>query len=255
MSRVPHAFHAFSLLLIAGSGLAPLAHAQQGATPPGVDPAAVLATLKDLRARQPAVVNHEKASVLANINAATADPARAYEQAYAAVELQGPGGNESARLADWRKREGDLLRNRDFVNGLRLQLIYLGLTWQHQMGVKTADLLTPLLDYTAQLTAPSGQIPPAGTLPVSVAEGLATFEIFQRKIGDSVFATYFQVTPYLAGMTGWSEQPFNVDDIFQKTILPEMRLEKDPRLLTYWDNRIQTGQTARRGFAQRGRGQ
>jgi hypothetical protein len=241
MSRAPLAL---LLLLVAGSLPAPLARAQQGATAPGVDPASVLATLKDLRARQPAVVNHEKANVLANINAAIADPAKAYEQAYAAVELQGGSGNESARLADWRKREGDLLRNRDFINGLRLQLIYLALSWQHQLGVKTADLLGPLLDYTAQLSAPSGQVAPGGTQPASVAVALSYQAAFQRKIGDTVFATYFQIAPFLAGMTGWADQPFNVDDIYQITILPEMRQEKDPRLLTYWDTRIQAA-TAR----------
>ena len=31
-----------------------------------------------------------------------------------------------------------------------------------------------------------------------------------------------------------------MDGIFQKTILPELRQEKDPRLLAYWDNKIQT---------------
>ena len=212
-----------SLLIIACSSYTPPARAQQGTQPP-VDPAAVLAALKDLRARQQTVVNHEKANVLAAINAALADPAKAYDQAYAAVELQGGPGNEGARLAEWRKRQGDLLRNRDFINGLRLQLIYLALTWQHQMGAKSADLLAPLLDYTGQVNL--------------AAESLAPFDQFRKGIGDTTFARYFQVTPFLAGMKGWEDHPLDVDGIFEQTILPEMRLERDPRLLTYWDNRI-----------------
>jgi hypothetical protein len=216
-----------SLLITAGLALAQTAPAQQGATPPAVDPAAVLATLKDLRTRQPAVVNRERANVLAAINAAIGDPGKAYEEAVTAVEGQGGGnGNQGARPPDWRKRQGDLLRNRDFVNGLRLQLIYLALTCQHQLGAKTADLLNPLLDYTAEVT--------------NAATTLAEFEPFHRGIGETIFAAYFQVTPFLAGMTGWEDHPFDVNGIFQKTILPEMRLEKDPRLLTYWDNQIQT---------------
>jgi hypothetical protein len=94
------------------------------------------------------------------------------------------------------------------------------------LGAKTADLLNPLLDYTAEVT--------------NAATTLAEFEPFHRGIGETIFAAYFQVTPFLAGMTGWEDHPFDVNGIFQKTILPEMRLEKDPRLLTYWDNQIQT---------------
>jgi hypothetical protein len=224
-----------ALLLLAGIVTALPLQAQQGA-PPAVDPAAVLATLKDLRARQATVVGREKASVLAAINAAIADPGKTYELAQAAVESQGPNGNNAGAPAtrglEPRRRyndprgQNDLLRNRDFVNGLRLELIYLSLTWQHQSGAKTADLINPLLDYTAQV------LPNADTL--------GAFEPFHRGVGETVFATYFQVAPFLAGMTGWADRPFDVEGIYQQTILPEMRLEKDPRVLTYWDSRIQS---------------
>jgi hypothetical protein len=216
-----------SLLITAGLALAQTAPAQQDATPPAVDPAAVLATLKDLRTRQPAVVNRERANVLAAINAAIGDPGKAYEEAVTAVEGQGGGnGNQGARPPDWRKRQGDLLRNRDFVNGLRLQLIYLALSWQHSSGVKTANLINPLLDYTGQAA--------------QAVETLTPFEQFRRGIAETVFAQYFQVAPFLSGMNGWEDHPFDVDGIFKKAILPELRQEKDPRLLTYWDSRIQT---------------
>ena len=221
MPRLPFLL---SLLIMAGSVLPGAAQAQDA--PPPVDPAAVLATLKDLRTKQPAIVNREKTGVLDAINAAIADPVKAYQQAVAAVVFQSGNGSDGARISDWRKKQGDALRNRDFVNGLRLQLVYLALTFQHQMGVKTAGLLPALVDYT-------GQVANAG-------DALSAFEPLRKSIGETVFATYFQVTPYLAGLTGWEDRPFNVEGIFQKTILPEMRLEKDPRLLAYWDSHIQT---------------
>ena len=232
MSRPPLAC---AFLIVIGFLTALPLHAQQGA-PPAVDPAAVLATLKDLRARQATVVGREKANVLAAINAAIAEPGKTYELAQAAVEVQGSNGNAGAspargqeprrRYNEPARNQNDLLRNRDFVNGLRLELIYLSLTWQHQSGAKTADLINPLLDYTAQV------------LPN--AEALAAFEPFHRGVGETVFATYFQVTPFLAGMTGWADRPFDVEGIYQQTILPELRLEKDPRVLAYWDGRIQS---------------
>jgi hypothetical protein len=233
MSRSPLAF---ALLLVASALTALPIQAQQGAAP-AVDPATVLAALKDLRARQATVVGRERANVLAAINAAIADPAKTYELAQAAVEGQATSSNNPAaptnRGFDPRRRpneqsrmQNDLLRNRDFVNGLRLELIYLSLSWRHQSGAKTADLINPLLEYTAQV------------LPN--ADALAAFEPFHRGIGETVFATYFQVAPFLAGMTGWEDRPFDIDGIYTQTILPEMRLEKDPRVLAYWDSHIQS---------------
>ncbi len=216
------------VLLVAGSLAVPYAHAQDSAAPP-VDSSTVLATLKDLRAKQTALVNREKASVLASINAAMSDPVRAYEQALAAVQFK-EGGNgpvENPRAAaEQRRKQAELLQNHDFITGLSLQLQYLSLTWQHQMGVKPAALIAPLLNYTQQVAA-------AGS----------AFDLYpelRKGVGESVFATYFQVGPFLAGMTEWETRPFNVEGIYENTILPEMRAEKDPRLLSYWDSHIQS---------------
>ena len=212
--------------MLAGVAFAKPSHAQQGSTPPPVDPAAVLATLKDLRTRQPALVNRQTSGVLSSIAAALADPGKAYQEATIAVQFQSGAAGDGSRIAEWRKRQGDLLRNRDFINGLRLQLMYLAFTWQHQMGAKPAAQLAPLLDYVAQV--------------VAAGDALSAFEALNKPIGDTVFANYFQVTPFLAGMTRWADHPFDVEAIYEKTILPEMRLEKDPRVLAYWDSHIQS---------------
>ena len=37
---------------------------------------------------------------------------------------------------------------------------------------------------------------------------------------------------------GWELGPFNVEGIFQTIILPELRAQKDPRVLEYWDNKM-----------------
>lgn len=234
----------FAACLVVGS--AATLRAQQ--TPPPVDPKAVLATLKDLRAKQTGIMTKEKSDVLGAINAAIADPAKAYEKAVESVELQGeppppppapmgrpgpgrppaPGGG-GTRVVDTRKRVADQTRDRDFVNGLRLQLIYLSLTWQHGMGVKTKELIPGLLDYVGQVN--------------QNVETLQTVEMFRKPLGESVFVSYFQVGPYINGLPDWSDHPFDTASIFQKTILPEMRRNKDPRLLTYWNDTIQTEAT------------
>ena len=199
------------------------AHAQQSLPP--VDPAAVLATLKDLKAKQTQSVAREKGQVLDAIHAAAADPAKAYEQAYLAVEVQGRGGNEGTKMMDWHKQNADLLRDRNFLVALRLELIYLGLTWQRHMGARTRDLLPALYDYTTQVT--------------NAADGLASLKLSDRSIDDSLFAKYFQVGPYIAGVPDWETKEFNVDGIFEKTVLPSLRQDKDPHLLACWDTRLQ----------------
>ncbi len=237
----------FPLVLAVGvyAALPAAVRAQQA---PAVDPRAVLATLKDLRTKQTGIITQEKSGVLAAINAAIADPGKAYEQALDAVDQQGPGSQPTPALnprpggrppsaardvhreAEARSREGDLLRNRDFINGLRLQLVYLSLTWQRGMGVSSKNLVPSLLEYTGQVT--------------NANDTLAPLDMYKKSLGESPFVPYFQVGPYINGLTDWSDHPFDVDSIYQKTILPELRKAKDPRLLDYWDGRLQI-ETAR----------
>ena len=224
-------------LVCAGVLLVPAVdtHAQQPA--PGFDPAAVLATLKKLKTDQPEMLNREKASTLANITAAINDPAKAYEQAVNAVEIQGNGPNEGGRIADWRKRNGAQLRDRDFQEAVRLHLTYLALTWQHSMGVKVRDQIPALLNYTSQVA--------------NDGETILAIEAMKKPVTQGLFANYFQVGPFLKHSDDWEEQPFEVDGIYRRTILPQMRADKDPRLLDYWNARIQA-ETARANSTQNG---
>ena len=199
----------------------PHAHAQRAP----VDPDTVLATLKDLKARQTQIVSKEKQNVLALIQAAQADPAKAYEQATLAVDFQGQGNNDSIKIMEWRKKQGELLRNPAFVTGLRLQLAYISLTWQRSMGYKNKALLPALYEYTGQVMAN--------------LDSLWSYEPLKRPLGQIVFVRYFQIAPYIASIEDWSDQPFDVDSIYDKSILPTLREMKDPRLLDYWAGKIQ----------------
>ena len=203
----------------------PVARAQHSTPAPVVDADAVLAALKDLKSKQAQVISREKQGVLAAIANAQSEPAKAYEQAVTAVEIQGQG-NDGARIGEWRKRQGDLLRNPAFVNGLRLQLAYLSLTWQRSMGAKNKDLLPALYDYTAQVLAS--------------IDTLWSFDSLRKPLGDNVFVQYFQIGPYLAAVDNWSDQPLDVDSIYQKAILPTLRDMKDPRVLDYWIAKLQS---------------
>lgn len=222
------------LLLLAAFALCVPAHAQQPQAPP-FDPNAVLTALKDLKAKQQTVVNREKSGVSASINAAITDPAKYYELAVTAVEFQSSAGNDINRLTEWRKRHAADLRNRDFIEALRQHLVYLNITWQHSMGAKTKDQLGALLDYVAQAS--------------KNAEVFAPFDIARKSLSEGVFVPYFQIGPYINGLKDWCDRPFDIDGIYEKTIFPELRAEKNPRLLDCWRDRIQA-ETARVSTAQ-----
>ena len=127
--------------------------AQQQPGPP-FDPNAVLATLKDLKTKQQAVVNREKVRGVGQHQRRHRRPGQVLRTGgERAVEFQNGTGNDAKPERRWRKRHAADLRNRDFIDALRLHLIYLNLTWQHSMGAKTKDqLLGALLDYVAQVS-------------------------------------------------------------------------------------------------------
>ena len=205
--------------------LLPVALLRAQQAPPPIDSAAVLAALKEIKGKQAQVIAKEKGQVLDSLRAALADPVKAWEQAVFAVEIQGKG-NEGSRIVEWRKQNTDLMRDRAFATALRLQLTYLIMTWQHSMGAKTKDQLPALYDYTNQLTANF--------------DALWSLKMTDKTVNELVFVKYYQIGPYINGLADWETQLFNADAIYNKTILPELRKSKDPRLLAYWDNKIQT---------------
>ena len=187
-----------------------------------------MAALKEIKGKQAEVIAKEKSQVLDSLRAALGDPVKAWEQAVMAVEIQGKG-NEGSKVVEWRKQNAELIRDRSFANALRLELTYIIMTWQHYIGAKTKDQLPALFDYTNQVTASY--------------DALSSLKMIDKSVGDLVFVKYYQVGPYISGLADWETQLFNVDAIYQKSILPELRKAKDPRLLAYWDNKIQAEAT------------
>jgi hypothetical protein len=125
-------------------------------------------------------------------------------------------------------------------------------------GAEVKDLLPDLIAYTQQVM---------NGLDSSVAPHPAVFNSFPRpgkkgpsadslinpkaapapldgtwvksSIASSIFVVWKQVQDYVSSVDNWEMVPGNVDGIYQKTILPELRRVKDPRVLEYWDMRMQ----------------
>ena len=63
-------------------------------------------------------------------------------------------------------------------------------------------------------------------------------EMMMRPLTDSVFVKYFQIESWVGEAKEWEMVPSNVDGMYEKTVLPELRREKNPQVLEYWDARI-----------------
>ena len=56
-------------------------------------------------------------------------------------------------------------------------------------------------------------------------------------MGGSVYVQWMKLSDWVT-VDGWENTPGSFDGIYKNIILPEMRAQKDPRLLDYWDMKM-----------------
>ncbi len=195
-------------------------------TPP-VDTSAMLTSLQQLKEKHEASTKAQQDKLIEEFAAAGANNSTAiafYEDAIRATQFEGQN-RENAQFRDWKKREGDKLKNPDLQNAARLSLNYLALTLRRAAGDKIEALIPPLMAYADQVDAGG--------------DGLADQDLMKRPVNDNIFVRWYGIGNMLAGVKDWELTPGKTDGIYSKTILPQFRKTKDPRLLQYWDNKIQ----------------
>ena len=80
---------------------------------------------------------------------------------------------------------------------------------------------------------------------ISYTDGLAEAgadalreDLLKAPLVDSVFVKWYSLKGALAGLKDWEPVPGNSDGIWQKSILPRLRKDRDPRAVAYWDYKI-----------------
>lgn len=146
-----------------------------------------------------------------------------YEQAIQATQFEGQN-REHSQFQDWKKKEADKLKSREMQEAVRLQLNYLGLSMQRATGMDVKDLLQALANHADQVFAEQ--------------DLLGGQDLVRQNMTSSVFAKWYQIEGLLSGLKEWEFSAGNAEAIYQKTILPKWREQKDPRLLQYWDARL-----------------
>lgn len=207
--------------------------AQQEHDAPPVDLRQLLQELKQIEAKSSASSKGRQQKVLSDLSAAAASGSRAtdfYEQAIRATRFAGQA-QQQTQFQEWKKKEAEKLRSHDMQTAVQLHLQYLVITLKHAWGTPMEETLPALFQYTHQLTP---LLADKGKRPFHLREPLMS-----KPLGESVFVQWYGLGGDLPAAKGWELAPIKLDGMYEKTILPIMRKQKDARIVQYWDMRIE----------------
>jgi len=192
-----------------------------------VDPRDLLSSLAVIKQKQAAASTSQRNTIYQDFRAASGDNASAlafYQEAMRNTAFNGQN-REQTEFHEWKKKQADKFKDPAFQNALRLHLAYIVLTLERGNGVEIKKLEPELLDYLTQ----------AGEAGDSLKDPFMKDEITR-----SIFVNWYQIGSWISSAQDWDMKPGDINGIYDKTILPEMRAVKDPRLIEYWDNRMTT---------------
>jgi hypothetical protein len=228
---------------------------------PPVNTTEMLATLRQLRDTQATQAKASKQSALKNLsplagNAALA--AAAWEDAVRATQFQGVA-RESIAFREWMEKEGIGLKGKEAQNAARLYFAWLNITLQRSNGASVKDLLPQLIAYTRDLqvdqqaaqvladsvqrekdSAPQGARRFAPSMEKRVNDRVVKHmhdQIMNKGLANSPVVQWMKLSDFVT-IEKWENNPGNLEGIYNKILLPELRAEKDPRVLDYWDLKI-----------------
>ena len=198
---------------------------------PPVDAKALIAALKQIEEKHAVSAKQLLEKTIQDINAAASSNSSAialYQEAIRATTFMGQS-RENTQFMEWKKKEADELKSSEMQTAVRMHLTYLVLSLHRANGATIPQLLPALLSYTAQVTA--------------ARDLVGRQEMMKRNITDSLFVRWYGISKLLKDLKAWETSPGDVDGIYQKSILPQMRADKNPRILDYWDAKIQQEST------------
>ena len=243
------------VLIIAAAIAAPCARTQDGQP---MDIAQMLQQLRQLREQTATKTKADKQKAIQQVTAIAASGESAvvaWENAEMATHFDGVS-REASAFKTWRDTEGATLKEGAARNAARLYFEWLALTLQRSAGTSVKDLLPALMNYTKQLLADQAIVDSIDDVIDREKERTDGKHGVVRKsnVGDVKKMHDSILGKPLAGSMGvqwmkldewvnidkWEGTPGNYDGIYEKTILPELRAQRDPRAIEYWDLKIKT---------------
>ncbi len=231
----------------------PCARAQDGQP---VDIGQMLQQLRQLREVTATKTKADKQKALQEVSAAAASGESAviaWEKAVMATQFDGVT-KEATAFRAWRDGEGEALKEAEAKNAARLYFQWLALTLQRSSGTLVKDMLPAIINYTKELAADQAgmdNLDDTITREKERATGKHGVQrktndadvkkmhdnILNRALGGSMVVQWLKLGEWVK-VDGWEGTPGNLDGIYEMTILPELRLQRDQRVLEYWDMKI-----------------
>ncbi|MEM8956061.1 MAG: hypothetical protein AAGD22_18045 [Verrucomicrobiota bacterium] len=133
-------------------------------------------------------------------------------------------GKRETEFREWERRNEGRHDNDEFVQALRIQLRYLALTADAANRPDIGSILPDLLEYI---------------------DGLASLDepphrMLRDQVQNSVFAERYGLEDSIANREeSWALVPVDVNEMYDKAILPFLRTHDPSKILPAWDRRIQ----------------
>jgi hypothetical protein len=124
---------------------------------------------------------------------------------------------------DWERNNENRLDDDEFIQALRIQLRYLAISSEAATTDDLADVLPRLLEFI---------------------DGLSTLDepphrMLNSPVSDSIFAERYDLQDSLKKREKtWEMEPTRVSGMYDKTILPYLRLENPSQIMAAWDRRL-----------------
>jgi len=156
---------------------------------------------------------------------ASADPKKAIElylRCHKEVNYDREERPESD-FRDWKESQSDRFKDDQFMESLRIQLRYLGLSCQVAEAEELDTVFPSLMTYV---------------------DGLSRLEempdgILMQSVAGSIFAEAYYLEKLLGSNDNWEPVPYNIGGIYEKAIFPYLRENKPEALMNAWDKRIE----------------
>jgi hypothetical protein len=201
---------------------------------PPVDSSTLLKALEQVEAKHAEINKSQAQRAIQDFKAAMGSDSKAtafYEEAVRATQFMGQN-QQQTQFQEWKKKESPKYQQSEVQMATRLNLTYTIISLEFASGMPVEKLIPALLQYTNQVLDYRAGLKP---------EQRAIFdrqEMINTSVSSGIFARWYGIDKTLAGLKNWGMSPGKVDDIYLKTILPELRKMKDPKAVQYWDARI-----------------
>ena len=224
---------------------------------PAVDVNQLLQALRGIKDQQALQLKSARQKALQQVQAAAATPAAAvaaWEEAVRTTQFEG-AAREGSQFKEWREREGEALKEKEAANAAQLHFKWMALTLQRSIGTPVKDLLPQVIAFTKELANDQAAIEALEEGIKREKEMAASGkhgkdhktndeavkrmhdQIIRSPVNGSVAAQVLKIAD-LVTVEKWEMNAGSLDGIYGQIILPELRANKDPRLLEYWDMRL-----------------